>query len=230
MIVRYSPEKVREILELKGVPKELWAEAEASIADGYKSANGFKQLFHNLSAPFVVPFALIGVPWEAERLPEGMFHGYNNDATINGDVFVWDGDKTSPLSTDKDDQFAIDSNYWAKGHHPRSFWSRYMWLGIRNRGKETYLHDAPEIPNGQQDWGVDVTRGDADEESVPGWQVSRSGKHWQMIGVLPLVGGFFQEVRWGWKLGLWNYHYNYFDKNRVMAVGINLKFRKRSDN
>ena len=91
----------------------------------------------DLLAPIVVPIALIFTKWEDEKLP-WLFRFWDNDAGINGDVRTDDpndglggwGLKHVPL---EDTPEARAMCYWAPGHHPRSFYARFVWLGLRNR-------------------------------------------------------------------------------------------------
>lgn len=214
--VRFSPELAQSILYETGVPPQLWDEAIESIEKGYSRANSFKSLFANVTAPLVVPFALLFTKWESEHLPK-FFSWYDNDVSINGDRGV-------PVPTGDE---AIKLNYWAEGHHPRSFWSRYVWLGLRNRGKEAYMEKLPEghqwTP--ERSWGESgITRGSDGHPPVEGWNVVESGGYWEIRGVQKFAGNFRQEPRWGWKTGL----SRSMNNGEVMSVGINLKIRKPS--
>ena len=35
-----------------------------------------------------------------------------------------------------DDPLYAGDAYYAEGHHPRSFWARYVWVGLRNRASQ----------------------------------------------------------------------------------------------
>ena len=91
----------------------------------------------DLLAPVVVPLALIFTKWEDEKLP-WLFRFWDNDAGPHGDVRTDDpndglggwGLKPVPL---EDTPEARAMCYWAPRHHPRSFYARFVWLGLRNR-------------------------------------------------------------------------------------------------
>lgn len=73
----------------------------------------------SLSAPFIVPIALLFAKWEDDKLPK-YFSWYDNDVSLNGDrVEDWGLDNRN-------------NAYYAKAP-PRSFWARYIWVGWRNR-------------------------------------------------------------------------------------------------
>ena len=68
--VKFSKEVVFSVLKEQGVPEHLHQEAYMSIKDGWDVANSFKCKLVNLSAPIVVPIALLFTKWESESLPE----------------------------------------------------------------------------------------------------------------------------------------------------------------
>jgi uncharacterized membrane protein len=84
----------------------------------------------DLTAPVVVPIALLFTKWEAERLPR-FFRMWDNEVNLNGDIGSPTG--PGPVPLDPKSRWAIDNCYWAPGHHPRSRWARYVWIGLRNR-------------------------------------------------------------------------------------------------
>lgn len=91
-----------------------------------------------LMAPvFVIPM-LWFTKWQDEHLPDAC-RFFDNDASINGDVRTDDptdgkgGWELKTVPYEEDNQSAIDMCYWAKGHHPRSFYARWVWIGLRNR-------------------------------------------------------------------------------------------------
>lgn len=220
--VKHSPEVLIQVFKDVGLPFTYWEEAARSIREGYDYASRFNVLFHNLSAPIVTPFALAFTPWEAEALKRP-FHLYNNDTNLNGDAgFV-------PLDPDSKD--AIAMCYWNEGHHPREFLSRYKWIGLRNRGKMSYMQEVLYLDYDQKVkyWGDrEITRGNTTTESRTGWCVMEWNGFWQVFGVVPLTGileGYFQEPRWGWK----NHLTLHLKNDLMMAVGTNFKIRQRKD-
>jgi hypothetical protein len=76
-------------------------------------------LLPGLLAPLVVPVALLFTKWEDDDLPK-LFQWWDNDVSINGDdVGAWGLDYKQEA-------------YYASAP-PRSFWARFVWLGLRNR-------------------------------------------------------------------------------------------------
>ena len=223
--VKFSKDKVFSVLKEQGVPEHLHQEAYMSIKEGWDVANSFKCKLVNLSAPIVVPIALLFTKWESESLPK-VFDLWNNDTNLNGDRIV-------PAPLDKNSKEAIEACYYNKGKHPRSWMSRYIWLGLRNRGKKSYMKPVKDDSLEQEEivWGTDnLTRGDKDNPPVTGWTVVKLGSYWQMIGCLDTgFKGYFQEPKWGWKTGLSQSLFERYGSGLVMAVGHNLKLRKRAD-
>ena len=221
---KFNEKTVRQVLTETGVDASLHDEAWASLKAGYKKAHSLKCMFASLTAPAVVAVALLFTKWEDENLPRWA-SWYDNDASINGDEFQWVNGEALPVSLDKNDPHALASCYWAPGHHPRSYWARWKWAGLRNRGKRTYQQDAPNPPAGETtSWGAeDIDRG---PPTRTGWQVRNLGPYWQMCAVLPWKYGRYHEPNWGWKVDLWRLRYITNKYSRVMAVGVNLKLRK----
>lgn len=222
MLTKFNEKNVRAILAECEVPDTMHDEAWSSLSAGYKKAHSWKCLFANLTAPVVVAVALLFTKWGDESLPSWA-SWYDNDASINGDVRA--GDKFLPISLDKDDALALASCYWAPGHHPRSYWARWKWAGLRNRGKRSYEQPEAILPlDPVREWGQgDIARG---KPTVTGWRVRELHGYWQMSGVHPWRFGRYHEPNWGWKVGLWRLRYSTNNHSMVMACGINLKLRK----
>jgi hypothetical protein len=111
-------------------------------------------------SPIVVPFILIFTKWDAEKLPF-LDSIWGNDSSINGDVRddgVGDGWGLKPVSLDPNSEEAIASCYWAKGHHPRSFYARWVWLGLRNRASAL-----------SSSLGLEVVRGRGPDANLQEW-------------------------------------------------------------
>lgn len=70
-------------------------------------------------APIVVPIALLFTKWEDDKLP-ALFKWWDNDVSINGD---------------HREHWGLDyqGNAYYANAHPRSFYARFVWLGLRNR-------------------------------------------------------------------------------------------------
>ncbi|WP_010465884.1 hypothetical protein [Acidovorax radicis] len=122
------------VLVLPGVPAAHRRAAALSFLRA--SVRGLAMLPIDLLAPVVVPFALLHTRWEDDALPHWA-RWWGNDVGISGDKFQWVLDATGqqvPLPVPlADTPEARALCYWAPGHHPRSRWARWVWLGLRNR-------------------------------------------------------------------------------------------------
>jgi hypothetical protein len=138
-----SPARVLDEIEaLTDVPAHIKADLLDCI-DAAQDADR-KTWLYDLSAPLVMLLVLPFVPRSADKLPRA-FRKWDNDVSMNGDGWGWqdsDGQwydtRVRPAPEGKlaiahsDPAYGGDC-YYAKGHHPRSFWARYIWLGWRNR-------------------------------------------------------------------------------------------------
>jgi len=138
-----DPGRVRaEIEALTDIPAHVRAELLDCI-DAAQEADR-KTWMYDLSAPLVMLLVLPWIKRSADKLPK-LFRNWDNDVSMNGDGWGWqDSDgtwydtriKPAPdgalLVSHSDPAYGGDC-YYAKGHHPRSFWARYIWLGWRNR-------------------------------------------------------------------------------------------------
>ena len=122
------------VLVLPGVPAAHRRAAALSFLRA--SVRGLTMLPVDLLAPVVVPFALLQTRWEDDALPHWA-RWWGNDVGISGDKFQWVLDATGqqvplpvPLAATPEARALC---YWAPGHHPRSRWARWVWLGLRNR-------------------------------------------------------------------------------------------------
>lgn len=138
-----SPTRVlAEIDALTDIPAHVRAELLDCI-DAAQEADS-RTWPYDLSAPLVM---LVVLPWikrSADKLPK-LFRNWDNDVSMNGDGWGWqdsDGQwydtrhRPAPegkLAIAHSDPAYGGDCYYAKGHHPRSFWARYIWLGWRNR-------------------------------------------------------------------------------------------------
>lgn len=96
----------------------------------------------DILAPVIVPLALVFTPRSAEKLP-WLFTWWDNDASINGDgwavlregnwVQVFGNELPGEKPVSYLDQEYTGDAYYCRGYHPRSFYARWTWLGLRNR-------------------------------------------------------------------------------------------------
>lgn len=136
----------RSDLKKAGVPADYHDEAVKNLRKG--SLLGVVSFIVGLFAPIVVGLALLFrlVKWEDDHMP-WYLSWFDNNVSINGDgygMLQYDG-----TWVNKADDVVIKNGfgrafsysdpsyngdcYYAEGHHPRSRWARWIWLGWRNR-------------------------------------------------------------------------------------------------
>lgn len=121
---------------------------------------------YDLSAPIVMLLVLPFAKREADRLPKA-FAKWGNNVSLNGDGecvkrgdrwvnlrdIGWTPEPGEQVIRYDDPRYDGDA-YYAKGHHPRSFWARYVWLGLRNRASQLSVdmgedvHERPTVLSG----------------------------------------------------------------------------------
>jgi hypothetical protein len=135
----------------------------------------------DLLAPVAVPVALLFTRWGDEHLPRWAWW-WDNDASINGDVRTDDptdglgGWALKPVPLARGSLQARAMCYWAPGHHPRSFYARWVWLGLRNRASAL-----------SQALGSTAT-GPATFWNGPTWTITRVADDWRFYELLPIPG------------------------------------------
>ena len=181
-------------LQAAGVPETLQPEALASLQRAEEIASRVAP--YTWTAPLVMAWVVPRLAWDAEALP-ARYAKWDNDISINGDPWPWaqrpDGTWYRPAPLD-DTPEARAACYWAEGHHPRSRWARYIWLGWRNRASKL-AHDLG-APSGAPIalWGDEkVGRSHADV------CVYRMGDCWQIM-VVDRWGPFVVRRNVGWKI------------------------------
>ena len=173
-------------------------------------------IWYDCLAPIVMLFVLPFVPRGANKLP-AMWRKWDNNISINGDgggvqmpdgswvegyeVKDWEAVRGYLYVKYDDPRYGGDA-YYAKGHHPRSFWARYIWLGWRNRATQASF-----------DVGIDsgapiITAAEGD-----GWRIRRSGDLWEVTSHQNNV-----RVYYGWKV--------YEAPGRVRPVTIGISWRR----
>lgn len=141
----FYPRAIREF-RLLNLPN---ADAAIACFDRARKADQ-KVRIYDATAPLVMLIALLFTPRSADKLPK-LFRKWDNDVSINGDGCGWQkADGTwvdlrdgvehlgEPLVSYQDPTYG-GTAYYANGHHPRSYWARYIWLGWRNRASKLSL-------------------------------------------------------------------------------------------
>lgn len=168
----------------------------------------------DLLAPVVVPFALLFTKWEDEHLPR-LFWWWDNDASINGDKRTDDpndglgGWTLKPVPLERDSAEAIAMCYWAPGHHPRSFYARWVWIGLRNRASAL-----------SQALGTDAT-GQTTVWSGSTWTIHQVEDKYRYYELLP-VGSVAIRMHCGYKVP------RIPTESMAPAVSIGFSLRKRT--
>ena len=112
---------------------------------------------YDLTAPLVMLVALAFTKRDADRLPR-LFRKWDNNVSLNGDGHGWkdaagkwhhgrDGVEPTPgtpMVSYQDPAYAGDA-YYAEGHHPRSYWARYIWVGLRNRASQLSVDKGRDV-------------------------------------------------------------------------------------
>lgn len=162
---------------------------------------------HKLTAWLVIGYLLVTnkVKFEDENLP-AKWRNYENDVSINGDRGTWfwvDGKEGTyaELHPVPLDDSAIPLCYYAEGHHPRSKWARWIWLGFRNMASRLAFESGPEItPEMRKNlraWGDTQT-----DRGHPGVLVLELNGHWSIYVVEPWYFGLVIRRNVGVKLNL----------------------------
>ena len=183
-----------QYLQRAGVPETLQPEALASLQRAEEIASRVAP--YKWTAPLVMAWVVPRLAWDAEALP-ARYAKWDNDISINGDPWPWaqraDGSwyRHAPLDDTPEARAAC---YWAEGHHPRSRWARYIWLGWRNRASKL-AHDLG-APSGAPIalWGDEKVG-----RSHAGVCVYRMGDCWQIM-VVDRWGPFVVRRNVGWKI------------------------------
>ena len=140
----------------KGVIDEVMALADVSLPDRLAAVTCLHEArrverrtwLYDATAPLVTAVALLLTPRSANHLPRWA-RKWDNNVSLNGDgeVVLRDGQWVNlrdigwmPQHGERvytyDDPAYTGDAYYAKGHHPRSWWARWVWVGWRNRASQ----------------------------------------------------------------------------------------------
>ncbi|WP_423454234.1 hypothetical protein [Ottowia sp. VDI28] len=214
----------------------------------------WKIRFFDLSAPIVMAMVIPFVPRSANKLPPP-FSAWDNNISLNGDsggvwvpanhpefiryasagegvwvdyhdVLNWDP-LVDCLQVTYDTPFYDGDAYYAKGHHPRSRWARYVWVGLRNRATKLAL-DLGAAVNGP----IDLISGSlAISTGQSGHFLLRCGDayHFKSIERVSVLGRDFARIRsYGFKLEIALKSPKEGDRVAVVAIGWSAKAWKEA--
>lgn len=177
----------------------------------------------DMLAPIVVPIALVFTRWEAEHLPR-LFRWWDNDASINGDRRTDDandgfgGWAIKPVPLERDSAEALAMCYYAPGHHPRSFYARWVWLGLRNRASSL------SQSLGYEQQGTDRIYTVYSDEANKA-KIVQVGGVYRYYEEVPLGGDTYIRLHYGYKVPVIPSETH----APVVAIGFSLRKRKPAE-
>lgn len=216
---------IKKYMRLTGVGEEHYD----NIVKSMKLAkdNAFKLHLYSFTAPLVLLFLVPFMKWEDNKVTdllqrnpfkwlhkywkglEQFLDKYDNNISMNGDNLRWiedpngvlyDGIRYSyeeaPLEDTPEERAKC---YYAKGHHRRSKYARYVWLGLRNRASKYAL-----------DIGKELSR-----DKFPDKYIYRDGKGtvielwtlddwWQITTSEPFLKYFKKKTNMGLKINIFD--------------------------
>ena len=230
----------RVLKELAALP-DLTDGDRAAVEACFRAAKDAddRTWLYDLSAPIVMLLVLPFVRRSADKLPS-LFRRWDNNVSLNGDgeaVFIdgkfltaghgitWE-DYNAALARGAyrytyDDPLYHGDAYYAEGHHPRSFWARYVWVGLRNRASQLSVemgedvHERPTVLSGAVGIGA----------STEGHFLLHSGDLYHYKSVRK-VGPFALIRSYGYKLEIVRNSQDGTGLAAAVAIGRSLKRRK----
>lgn len=180
----------RSILEDHDVPTSEHDQAIKNIRSG--CLKGLPIALVGLFAPIVMAFVLLFrfVKWGDNHLPDWCWW-FDNNISINGDgwgTICEDGRHLNYVDDEiigKGQGYAVrygDINYkgdcyYAKGHHPRSAWARYIWLGWRNRASALGMYHGGRF---RKEDPIRIWGNPSPTRANPGIMIMNRGDLWQI--------------------------------------------------
>ena len=225
---------LKELAALPDLTDGDRAAAEACFRAAKAADN--KTWLYDLSAPIVMLLVLPFVRRSADKLPS-LFRRWDNNVSLNGDgeaVFIdgkfltaghgitWE-DYNAALARGAyrytyDDPLYHGDAYYAKGHRPRSFWARYVWVGLRNRASQLSVDLGKDVPARPQLISGSLQAG----RSHPGHFLLREGgiyhyKSFRKFGPFALIRSY------GYKLEIVRNSPTGTGRAAAVAIGRSLK-------
>ena len=241
LLLSYSREQGAAVADaVRALPDlPLHLKAEALLCFDQAAEADQKTALYDVTAPLVMMLALPFVKRGANRLPR-LFRKWDNNISINGDGETvlrdgqwvnlrdigWMPEPGERVYTYDDPAYTGDA-YYAKGHHPRSFWARWVWLGWRNRASQLSVDLGRDVAARPVCISGDTTI----TRSKPGHFLLRDGAsyHFKSIERVHLLGTSWALTRsYGYKLE----HALYRpagDYGRAAAVAIGWSLKRWKD-
>ncbi len=226
------PTKVaREVIDNPAIPATLKPAVLTCLDDAY--AANRRTWLYDATAPLVTAVALLLTPRSANHLPRWA-RKWDNNVSLNGDGEVvlrdgqwvnlrdigWMPEHGERVYTYDDPAYTGDA-YYAKGHHPRSWWARWVWVGWRNRASALSLALGREVPvrpvvlAGDPDIGTDRE----------GFTLFACGDTYGYRSIRK-VGPFALIRHYGFKLGIVRNTESGTGRAAAVAIGRSLKLWK----
>jgi len=228
----------REINALPDVSEPEKASATACMEAALQADR--KTRLCDLSAPLVMLLVLPFVSRSANQLLKP-FRKWDNNISLNGDsggVLLPDGRwlqwremtdeqwkevaEIGYLSVSYDDPKYRGDAYYAPGHNPRSFWARYVWVGLRNRASQLALDNGRDVKA-----PIEVLSGSIDIGTrKEGHFLLKSGDvyHFKSAKRLKLLGRDLVRIRnYGYKLEIAMKNADQADRVATVVIGWSVK-------
>lgn len=212
-----------KLLDGMDITESVRDAARLSFADAEKRANSVA--IYKWTAPIVMAFVVPFLKRDAQKLPRA-FRQWDNEVSINGDgwavkrngewVRVIEDELPGEVAVSYDDPAYDGDAYYAPGHHPRSVWARYVWLGWRNRASAAAAAAGIEITPGmlaRATWYGDINTSKSHEGVV----LHRIEQHFQIYACKKL-GPLCIRTNYGFKLN------NSIRWNRSPAMTVKIPF------
>lgn len=231
---RLGVRAVKKEIEALDIPEHEKAAALLCMTDAMDADR--RARIYDLSAPIVMLLVLPFVPRSADKLPK-LFAAWDNNISLNGDsggvqmpdgswvswydVEDWEAVKDCLQVTYDDPRYGGDA-YYARGHHPRSFWARYVWVGLRNRASQLALDLGREVKA-----PIEVLSGSMDVGTrKAGHFLLKSGDvyHYKSFSPFRLAGFPLVCIRsYGFKLEIAMKNADQADRVATVAIGWSAK-------
>ena len=214
LIQEHARFAVRErLFALSGVSDAHKASAWECFGRAELLAPPWRALRDKLIAPLVLLIPLMLLPREANTLPAWLAYYRNNagegdgingdgQAVLRGGTWInlrdigWRPEPGERVYTYDDPDYEGDA-YYAPGHHPRSWYARWVWLAFRNVASQVDVIAGADVT--QRPAVLACGSGAAGGEWSLRWD---GGDLYQFTLQEPLIGALNWRANVGYKLGI----------------------------